>query len=185
MHKHQPPSRTRVAPDIASTPERLTHDLERVRRVVQAADAELGDGVEGYSLVSARAQKIIEQHLEEIGRKRIEEDRIQAQALADQTDDVEMEREEGEGDSEEVETEGRAAREKRREEEDQVWETKKQLDMFVQYLRRVHLFCYYCGSESDSIEELQRKCVDHHWRKRVAGGAVEKTLAGKSEKSGE
>ncbi|RUP43194.1 hypothetical protein BC936DRAFT_137496 [Jimgerdemannia flammicorona] len=180
MHKHQPPSRTRVAPEIAATPDRLAHDLERVRRVAQVADADLGDQVDGYNLVHSRAQKVIEQRL----RKRAEEDHLRVQTLADQGDDAEMEREEGEGDAEDGENESRAARERRRELEDDVWETKKQLDLFIQYLRRVHLFCYYCGSESDSIEELQRKCVDHHWRKRVAVGmTVEKGSAGKSEKS--
>ncbi|CAJ0625334.1 8356_t:CDS:10 [Entrophospora sp. SA101] len=44
---------------------------------------------------------------------------------------------------------------------------KKTLDMYIEYLRRVHLFCYYCGSESDSIEELSRKCPGRHLRSLV------------------
>jgi len=38
------------------------------------------------------------------------------------------------------------------------------LDLHIEYLRRAHLFCYYCGSESDSIEELSRKCPGRHLR---------------------
>ena len=26
------------------------------------------------------------------------------------------------------------------------------------------MFCYYCGSESDSVEELTRKCPGRHLR---------------------
>ena len=39
--------------------------------------------------------------------------------------------------------------------------------MYIEYLRYVHLFCYYCGSESDSVEELSRKCPGRHLRSLV------------------
>lgn len=40
-------------------------------------------------------------------------------------------------------------------------ELKKRLDMIHAYLRQVHMFCYYCGLEADSSEELSRKCALH------------------------
>lgn len=44
------------------------------------------------------------------------------------------------------------------------WNLKKSLDMIIAYLRRVHMYCYYCALECDSAEELTRKCCDPHCR---------------------
>ena len=38
----------------------------------------------------------------------------------------------------------------------------------MEYLRRTHLFCYYCGSDSDAVEEFTRKCPGRHLRKSAA-----------------
>ena len=35
-----------------------------------------------------------------------------------------------------------------------VGDMKKELDMVLVYLRNVHTFCYYCGLQFDSMEEL-------------------------------
>ena len=42
---------------------------------------------------------------------------------------------------------------------------KKQLDLMVEYLRRVFNFCFFCVFESDSIHELTRKCPGGHLRR--------------------
>ncbi|KAI9469006.1 MAG: hypothetical protein EXX96DRAFT_590070 [Benjaminiella poitrasii] len=44
------------------------------------------------------------------------------------------------------------------------WNLKKMLDMTIAYLRRVHMYCYYCALECDSSEELTRRCCDPHCR---------------------
>ncbi|CAG8595725.1 4466_t:CDS:10 [Funneliformis caledonium] len=49
-------------------------------------------------------------------------------------------------------------------EREELSKVKRALDIHIEYLRRTHLFCYYCGSESDSIEELARKCPGRHLR---------------------
>jgi hypothetical protein len=46
-----------------------------------------------------------------------------------------------------------------------VSETKKLLDLTIEYLRRVYSFCFYCVCESDSVYELQRKCFAGHFRR--------------------
>ncbi|KAF9100388.1 hypothetical protein BGX29_006639 [Mortierella sp. GBA35] len=38
---------------------------------------------------------------------------------------------------------------------------RRSLDLFIEYLRQVHLFCYYCGGDSDNSEEFTRKCSKH------------------------
>ncbi|CEI97683.1 hypothetical protein RMCBS344292_11813 [Rhizopus microsporus] len=47
---------------------------------------------------------------------------------------------------------------------DEIYKMKKKLDMLITYLRRVHMYCYYCGVECDSLEELNRKCCEPHCR---------------------
>ncbi|KAI8603483.1 hypothetical protein EDD21DRAFT_30538 [Dissophora ornata] len=39
---------------------------------------------------------------------------------------------------------------------------RRSLDLFIEYLRQVHLFCYYCGGDSDNAEEFTRKCSKHY-----------------------
>ncbi|KAG0234655.1 hypothetical protein BGX31_004478 [Mortierella sp. GBA43] len=39
---------------------------------------------------------------------------------------------------------------------------RRSLDLFIEYLRQVHLFCYYCGGDSDNAEEFARKCSKHY-----------------------
>ncbi|RKP35159.1 hypothetical protein BJ085DRAFT_14053 [Dimargaris cristalligena] len=51
---------------------------------------------------------------------------------------------------------------------------KLQLDIRLAYLRAIHYFCYYCGSECESAEDFARKCGAHHYR-RQPQGAVHKS----------
>ena len=46
-----------------------------------------------------------------------------------------------------------------------VLETKKTLDLAIEYFRRVYSFCFYCISKNDSVHELQRKCYAGHFRR--------------------
>ncbi|KAI9269863.1 hypothetical protein BY458DRAFT_510644 [Sporodiniella umbellata] len=52
-------------------------------------------------------------------------------------------------------------------EDDESVKIKKRLDMIIAYLRRVHMYCYYCAMECDSVEELNRKCCEPHCRSTV------------------
>lgn len=64
-------------------------------------------------------------------------------------------------------------------------ETKKKLDLILTYLRYVHMFCYYCALECDSIEELNRRCLDPHTRKvPISGGISDSKQAAKNERMG-
>ncbi|KAF9586404.1 hypothetical protein BGW38_005521, partial [Lunasporangiospora selenospora] len=40
-------------------------------------------------------------------------------------------------------------------------QVRRSLDLYIEYLRQVHLFCYYCGGDSDNVEEFARKCSRH------------------------
>jgi hypothetical protein len=67
----------------------------------------------------------------------------------------------------------------------EIWNLKKKLDLIIVYLRHVHMFCYYCGLECDSIEELNRKCCEPHCRKianKAADEGVDPKQAAKIER---
>jgi hypothetical protein len=53
----------------------------------------------------------------------------------------------------------------------------------MEYLRRTHLFCYYCGSDSDSVEEFTRKCPGRHLRKSVVTSESKASSKNSKEKS--
>jgi hypothetical protein len=48
------------------------------------------------------------------------------------------------------------------EEFDEIKKIKKELDLYIEYLHRVHLFCYYNASEAESTEDYDRKCPVLH-----------------------
>ncbi|KAI8081664.1 uncharacterized protein BX664DRAFT_366899 [Halteromyces radiatus] len=60
---------------------------------------------------------------------------------------------------------------------------KKKLDLMITYLRRVHMMCYYCGLECDSIEDLDRKCMEPHCRK-IIDKSTQGVSSSGSEKGG-
>lgn len=51
------------------------------------------------------------------------------------------------------------------EEKEERWRLKRQLDLVLTYLRNAFIFCYYCGLECESFDELSKKCVEPHYRK--------------------
>lgn len=138
MHRNQPPSRTRAAPEISNTLPRLKQDLKKIEMVTIVCDAELGPDYTGGDLVKKRVTYLTQIHRQKTNSKardHMDDDDIDAGAYSEN------------------------------ENEEDLWEIKKRLDMYMVYLRKVHVFCYYCGGESDSVEELQRKCADFHVRK--------------------
>jgi hypothetical protein len=51
------------------------------------------------------------------------------------------------------------------EEKAERWRLKRQMDLILTYLRNAFIFCYYCGLECESFDELSKKCVEPHYRK--------------------
>ncbi|OAD05251.1 C2H2-type zinc finger transcription factor [Mucor lusitanicus CBS 277.49] len=134
----------RIAPDVTNTTERLQKDLEQAKEVALALESLLGeDTQEGLKAVELRAQKVISEH-------KPEEAKGATAAAAGESEDGKVEEEES------VDR----------------WNLKKSLDMTIAYLRRVHMYCYYCALECDSAEELSRKCCDPHCRTITSAAAA-------------
>lgn len=67
------------------------------------------------------------------------------------------------------------------------WNLKKSLDLIIVYLRRVHMYCYYCALECDSLEELNKKCAEPHCRAATSATpdeSVDPKQAAKTERGG-
>ncbi|OMH80779.1 Serrate RNA effector molecule-like protein, partial [Zancudomyces culisetae] len=42
---------------------------------------------------------------------------------------------------------------------------KKELDLSIEYLRKVHYYCYYCSAVYENREDFSRKCAPVHYRR--------------------
>ena len=48
---------------------------------------------------------------------------------------------------------------------DEMEQKKKRLDLLITYMRRVHFFCFYCGIQFETSNELIQRCGNIHIRK--------------------
>ncbi|KAJ1933878.1 hypothetical protein FBU59_005882, partial [Linderina macrospora] len=133
-HTNNSSAAMRLAPDVASTEDRLRHDLKLVREAVQSLDARTDSATfHGFDQIQGK--------IKELGGT-IAED-------ADGDADVAMEEEEGgagrneDGESGEIKGDIEAVR--------------RELDLMIEYLRRVHYYCYYCGHTADNGEDFHRR----------------------------
>lgn len=155
---HVPPShpRKKALWDLFSSPERIERDLELAKRLVSEFDSQIG--------VNADAVAKVEERVEELRGKGWLQPPVTGpvsikKRKADYESDEEGEAEEGEEQEawdDDVDDEELLAK-------------KKKLDLMVEYLRRVHNFCFFCVFESDSIHELVRKCPGGHLRRPRSG----------------
>jgi uncharacterized C2H2 Zn-finger protein len=157
---HEPPTapRKKALWDLFSAPERIERDLILAERLVLKMDDELKESHEEFAGVDGVAK--IEQRVEDLRSKGW----LQPPANAPTVVKKEKEPEElEEGEDETMEDEEGAYDDEVDDEELLV--KKKKLDLFIEYLRRVHNFCFFCVFESDSVHELIRKCAGGHLRR--------------------
>ncbi|KAI1312646.1 hypothetical protein EDD11_002883 [Mortierella claussenii] len=126
------PTRARYTHEIANTEARIHADYELAVEVAKVCDKNLAD-IEEADLEAPVFDGVSLLHA-----------RLKDMIL--ESSDVHME--EGEDDSAQA-TIRRA-------------NDRHSLDLFIEYLRQVHLFCYYCGGDSDNAEEFTRKCSKHY-----------------------
>ncbi|KAJ5042132.1 uncharacterized protein L3040_004689 [Drepanopeziza brunnea f. sp. 'multigermtubi'] len=160
---HAPPimPRKKALWDLFSAPERIEKDLELAQRLVQKYEEDFGSDFNAVLKIEERVEDLKNQG------------RLQPAITASTTkktkkpraldlDEAMDEGEEFEDGEEEDEEEG--ALDDEVDDEDLLIK-KKQLDLMVEYLRRVFNFCFFCVFESDSIHELTRKCPGGHLRR--------------------
>lgn len=166
--------------DLFSAPERVERDTTLVRRIVEKFDQEQGEDANGVFQVEQRVEMLrlrgqLQAPTNGSGRAKKEKNF--------ELDDDDMEGVEKESSMDEGE------------EDDGVWDEevddedllmqKKTLDLLVEYLRRVHNFCFFCVFESDSVHELIRKCPGGHLRRPRASLSTAAINAAKASASGQ
>lgn len=155
VHHPQENPRKKALWDLFSAPERVERDLDLAIRLVKKLDEEIGSECDGLTK--------IEDKVNELAGKGYLQPPITVPSSKKPARDV------GEDEDESME-EGEEEQEQESATEDEVDDEellikKKKLDLLVEYLRRVHNFCFYCVFECDSVHELQRKCAGGHLRR--------------------
>ncbi|KAH6690445.1 arsenite resistance protein Ars2 [Plectosphaerella plurivora] len=160
---HNPPHapRKKALWDLFSAPERVEKDLLLVQRLVNRFEEDFGSDFNGILKIEERVDD-----LRNAGRlqpamppapKKVKKERNLGfeEGMDDAEQAAEDEDDEGAIDDEEEDDE----------DDEELLVKKKQLDLLVEYLRRVFSFCFYCVFESDSVHELTRKCPGGHLRR--------------------
>lgn len=151
VHQPQENPRKKALWDLFSAPERVERDLDLAIRLVNKLDEEMGEGYDGYTKVEDKVNELagkgyLQPPIAPVKAKK--------ENVAEDGEDEMME----EGEEEQVSDEEDV-------DDEDLLIKKKKLDLLVEYLRRVHNFCFYCVFECDSVHELQRKCASGHLRR--------------------
>ncbi|KAF7942616.1 uncharacterized protein EAE97_006070 [Botrytis byssoidea] len=163
---HVPPNlpRKKALWDLFSAPERIEKDLDLATRLVSKFEEDFGSDFNAVLKIEEKVDDLKNQ-----GRlqppvtaptpkkSKTSKNGLGLDEAMDEGEDFEEmeegeEEEEGAFDFEDVDDEDLLVK-------------KKQLDLMVEYLRRVFNFCFFCVFESDSIHELTRKCPGGHLRR--------------------
>ena len=161
---HNPPinPRKKALWDLFSAPERIEKDLELVKRLVNKFEEDFGSDFNAILKVEERVEELK-------SRGQLQPPATATTAKSKKERDVGMDEamdEEGEEhdglDGDDDEDEGAVDEEV---DDEDILVKKKQLDLLIEYLRRVFNFCFFCVFESDSIHELTRKCPGGHLRR--------------------
>ncbi|KAI0117188.1 hypothetical protein F4814DRAFT_415500 [Daldinia grandis] len=158
---HNPPSnpRKKALWDLFSAPERIEKDLGLAQRLVNKFEEDFGSDFNATLKIEERVENLrsagsLLPAISSPTAKRVKKDRnLDFDEAMDDGEEGEM----GESDEE-------GAIDDEVDDED-ILVKKKQLDLMIEYLRRVFNFCFFCVFESDSIHELTRKCPGGHLRR--------------------
>lgn len=160
---HVPPSlpRKKALWDLFSAPERIDKDVDLAQRLVQKFEEDFGSDFNAVLKIEERVEDLKNQGrlLPPVTAPAVKKEKKSRDFLG--LDEAMDEGEEGE-EMEDDEDEGALDEEV---DDEDLLVKKKQLDLMVEYLRRVFNFCFFCVFESDSIHELTRKCPGGHLRR--------------------
>ncbi|ORY65971.1 uncharacterized protein BCR38DRAFT_340086 [Pseudomassariella vexata] len=156
---HNPPSnpRKKALWDLFSAPERIEKDLSLVQRLINKFEEDFGSEFNARLKIEDRAED-----LKNAGRLQTAGPVSMAKKVKKESS-MDLDVDEGEeGEMDDDEDEGAVDDEV---DDEDLLLKKKQLDLMIEYLRRVFNFCFFCVFESDSIHELTRKCPGGHLRR--------------------
>ncbi|KAI0021057.1 hypothetical protein F4780DRAFT_779039 [Xylariomycetidae sp. FL0641] len=156
---HNPPTnpRKKALWDLFSAPERVEKDLNLVQRLVNKFEDDFGTDFSAALRIEERVET-----LRSAGRLQTADPTSPVKKPKKERN-LDFDMDEGEeGEMGESDDEGAIDDEV---DDEDLLVKKKQLDLLIEYLRRVFNFCFFCVFESDSIHELTRKCPGGHLRR--------------------
>lgn len=157
---HNPPHapRKKALWDLFSSPERVDKDLALVQRLVNRFEEDYGSDFTAIMKIEERVDDLknagrIQPAVAPSSKKKRRASGVElGMDDAEQAEHMDDDDDEGAIEEDEVDDEDLLVK-------------KKQLDLLIEYLRRVFNFCFYCVFESDSVHELTRKCPGGHLRR--------------------
>lgn len=165
---HNPPAnpRKKALWDLFSSPDRIEKDLSLVHQLVNRFEAEFGSDFNAVLKIDEKVDDLrnagrLQPVVSSTPVKKEKVKRERAVNLDEAMDDGE----EPEPEEEDDEDEGAIDDEEDEVDDEELLIKKKQLDLLIEYLRRVFNFCFFCVFESDSVHELTRKCPGGHLRR--------------------
>lgn len=165
---HNPPAnpRKKALWDLFSAPERIDRDLSLVHQLVNRFETDFGSD---FNAVLKIEEKVDE--LRNMGRLQpalvsptVKKEKVKRQRDIN-LDEAMDDGEEPEHDEDDGDDEGAIDEDDEEVDDEELLIKKKQLDLLIEYLRRVFNFCFFCVFESDSVHELTRKCPGGHLRR--------------------
>ncbi|KAJ2715378.1 hypothetical protein H4R19_001238 [Coemansia spiralis] len=152
----------RLTPDVACSEERIRHDLRLVREAVKSLDERTDPEVfHSLALLQKKARELSAAAGELSGPEGgpdADDSTLPVGEDEDEEGDVTMSsRNKGVGSpaGKDDDDDSRLSLEAAR----------RELDLLLEYLRRVHYYCYYCGHTADSTEDFSRRCAKMHLRR--------------------
>ncbi|KAJ1997711.1 hypothetical protein H4R26_005731, partial [Coemansia thaxteri] len=174
-HTNSSAAAMRLAPDVASSDERVRHDLKLVREAVKSLDERTDpERFQSFDILQKKAKE-----LSAAAGERTSSNGSNGSNGNSKTDNEDGEHgaEDGEDlhmtDVEKKDEEEGAADEVRGESSEVVGDiaaARRELDLMLEYLRRVHYYCYYCGHTADNAEDFSRRCAKLHLRRGLQAG---------------
>lgn len=161
---HNPPNnpRKKALWDLFSAPERIERDLLLAQRLVNKFEEDFGSDFQAILKVEEKVDDL--RNAGQLQPATVSAPTKKVMKQREVALDEAMDDEDGMADQGEEEEEEDGAIEDETDDEDMLIK-KKQLDLLIEYLRRVFNFCFFCVFESDSVHELTRKCPGGHLRR--------------------
>ena len=162
---HNPPSnpRKKALWDLFSAPERIDKDLLLVQRLVNKFEEDFSSDFQAILKVDEKVEQLKNADLLKPAIPPTPKKKTKKEKVVDM--DQAMDDEEGAVPEDEDDEEGAIDDDDEEVDDEELLVKKKQLDLLIEYLRRVFNFCFFCVFESDSIHELTRKCPGGHLRR--------------------
>ncbi|KAJ2742431.1 hypothetical protein GGI20_004486 [Coemansia sp. BCRC 34301] len=163
-HTNSAAGAMRLAPDVASSDERIRHDLKLVREAVQSLDERTDPAIfHSFAILQKKAKELSaasgEDTLSRGANGTTKEEHEDGEDGAEDGEDAHM-----------ADAERRDFEEGSDEATGDIASARRELDLMLEYLRRVHYFCYYCGHTADNTEDFSRRCAKLHLRRDLSPG---------------